>query len=90
MCRDAAGRGRRVYTWGLVSGLLHTGDTKLIKTNRKLVLFWATARWAFLSTKRVFAFRQDHEFQLSRALLSTSIPIVHRLYSLCLQVYCAV
>ena len=32
------GRGRRVYTWGLVSGLLHTGDTKLIKTNRKLVL----------------------------------------------------
>ena len=38
MCRDAAGRGRRVYTWGLVSGLLHTGDTKLIKTNRKLVL----------------------------------------------------
>jgi len=88
MCRDAAGRGRRVYTWGLVSGLLHTGDTKLIKTNRKLVLLGDGVGHSIVNER--FSRFDRTEFQLSRALFSTSIPIVHRLYSLCLQVYCAV
>ena len=71
MCRDAAERGRRVYTWGLVSGLLHTGDTKLIKTNRKLVLLGDGVGRS--CQREVFAFRHRTEFQLSRALFSTSI-----------------
>ena len=62
MCRDAAGRGRRVYTWGLVSGLLHTGDTKLIKTNRKLVLLGDGVGHS--RQREVFAFRDRTEFQL--------------------------
>ena len=65
MCRDAAGRGRRVYTWGLVSGLLHTGDTKLIKTNRKLVLL-GDGVGGVLVNERFSRFDRT-EFQLHRA-----------------------
>ena len=66
MCRDAAGRGRRVYTWGLVSGLLHTGDTKLIKTNRKLVLLGDGVGHC---QREVFAFRQDRVPVIARIIL---------------------
>jgi hypothetical protein len=65
--RCSGGRGRGVYTWGLVSGLLHTGDTKLIKTNRKLVLLGDGVGHS--RQREVFAFRQDRVPVIARIIL---------------------